>query len=147
MTAAPAERRLEELKEEELKALAAEQAQALRYKALENAGAILGGLSFLGIQYYEYSHLVGEGITFATSTWKGEPINDLFGSTFYAITGFHGAHVLTGVIYLTVIFIKSLGGRYDAAMRRSVQTAVLYEVRLCGSDDDILRLSGTSERR
>jgi len=73
---------------------------------------ILGGVAFLGIQYYEYTHLVGEGITFATSTWKGEPINDLFGSTFYAVTGFHGLHVTAGVIYLICILRGAMAGKY-----------------------------------
>jgi heme/copper-type cytochrome/quinol oxidase subunit 3 len=73
------------------------------------SATILGGVVFLGIQYYEYTHLIHHGMSFA-HFHEG---NNLFGSTFYAITGFHGAHVLTGVIYLTVILIKSLGGRYD----------------------------------
>ncbi len=73
---------------------------------------ILGGLSFLGIQYYEYTHLVAEGITFATSTWHGEPINNLFGSTFYAVTGFHGLHVTAGVIYLMCILKGAMAGKY-----------------------------------
>ena len=73
---------------------------------------ILGGFSFLGIQAYEYTHLVGEGITFTTSTWKGQPINNLFGSTFYAVTGFHGLHVTAGVIYLLCIFKGAMAGKY-----------------------------------
>lgn len=70
---------------------------------------ILGGLAFLGIQAYEYTHLVNHGLGFAHFHHG----NNLFGSTFYAVTGFHGLHVLTGVIYLTVILLKGLKGRYD----------------------------------
>lgn len=70
---------------------------------------IVGGLSFLGIQAYEYTHLIHDGMSLA-HFHEG---NNLFGSTFYAITGFHGAHVFSGVTYLTVILIKSLRGRYD----------------------------------
>ena len=73
------------------------------------AVTIAGGAVFLGIQVYEYKHLLHEGIGFA-SFGHGTA---LFASTFYAITGFHGAHVLTGVIYLIVILFKSLNGRYD----------------------------------
>jgi heme/copper-type cytochrome/quinol oxidase subunit 3 len=73
---------------------------------------ILGGLMFLSVQAYEYTHLVGEGIGFTTSTWEGEPINNLFGSTFYVVTGFHGCHVTAGVIYLTCILRGTLKGRY-----------------------------------
>ena len=73
---------------------------------------ILGGLSFLGIQAYEYTHLVHEGITFATSTWERVPINDRFGSTFFAVTGFHGLHVLSGVIYLSFIWVGAKKGKF-----------------------------------
>ena len=70
---------------------------------------ITGGVIFLGIQVYEYSHLVHMGITL-TKFVHG---NNLFGSTFYIITGFHGLHVLTGVIYLICEYRFALSGRYD----------------------------------
>jgi heme/copper-type cytochrome/quinol oxidase subunit 3 len=73
---------------------------------------ILGGLGFLGIQVYEYSHLVEHGIGLAESSWEGESVNNLFGSTFYAVTGFHGMHVSAGVIYLTCILLGSMRGKY-----------------------------------
>ena len=73
---------------------------------------ILGGLIFLGIQAYEYTHLVHAGIGFASSTWEGLDINDRFGSTFYAVTGFHGLHVLSGVIYLICICRGAMAGKY-----------------------------------
>jgi len=77
---------------------------------------IAGGLTFLGIQVYEYTHLVHAGVTFAGSTLvlpgETEPINALFGSTFYAVTGFHGAHVTAGVIYLCCILKGALQGKY-----------------------------------
>lgn len=70
---------------------------------------IAGGAIFLGIQAYEYSHLVHSGITlnsFAHGT-------SLFGSTFYLVTGFHGLHVATGVGYLTVEYLNARKGHYD----------------------------------
>lgn len=73
---------------------------------------ILGGATFLGIQAYEYTHLVHAGIGFTQSTWQGQPVNSLFGSTFYVVTGFHGLHVLSGVIYLTCILVGTLKGKY-----------------------------------
>lgn len=73
---------------------------------------IIGGASFLGIQYYEYNHLLHQGIGFAESSVDGVAINSLFGSTFYAVTGFHGLHVLSGVIYLICIQIKAMKGAY-----------------------------------
>lgn len=73
---------------------------------------ILGGVAFLGIQAYEYTHLVHAGIGFANSSWEGESVNNLFGTTFYAVTGFHGLHVLSGVIYLCCIFRGATQGKY-----------------------------------
>lgn len=70
---------------------------------------ILGGASFLGIQAYEYTHLIHQGITL-TSFAHG---NNLFASTFYIVTGFHGLHVLTGVVYLICEYRFALQGRYD----------------------------------
>ena len=80
---------------------------------------ILGGVAFLGIQAYEYTHLTHAGITLATSTWEGVAINDRFGATFYAVTGFHGLHVLTGVIYLTCILIGAIRGKYTKGGTRA----------------------------
>jgi cytochrome c oxidase subunit 3 len=88
-------------------------------KAKDQAGTtkwlgltILGGLIFLGIQVYEYTHLVHAGIGFAESTWNGVDINDRFGSTFYAVTGFHGLHVFSGVVYLICILLGTMKGKY-----------------------------------
>ena len=73
---------------------------------------IAGGIAFLGIQAYEYTHLVHSGIGFASSSFEGESINNLFGTTFYAVTGFHGLHVLSGVIYMIIILRGARQGKY-----------------------------------
>lgn len=70
---------------------------------------IAGGVIFLGIQVYEYQHLIHQGMTLA----KFAHGNDLFASTFYIVTGFHGLHVLTGVIYLICEYRMAAAGRYD----------------------------------
>jgi len=70
---------------------------------------IAGGVIFLGIQVYEYTHLIHQGITLASFA-KG---NNLFASTFYIVTGFHGLHVLTGVIYLLCEYRMARRGDYD----------------------------------
>jgi heme/copper-type cytochrome/quinol oxidase subunit 3 len=58
--------------------------------------AILGA-TFLGFQAYEFTSFVHEGLTIHTN---------LFGSSFFILTGFHGAHVTAGVIWLlTLLFI------------------------------------------
>jgi cytochrome c oxidase subunit 3 len=80
---------------------------------------VLGGLGFLGMQAYEWTNLIREGATPATNPW-GVP---LFSSSFFLITGFHGSHVLTGLIVLATTAIRS-------ATRRSttygVEVAGLY---------------------
>jgi len=83
---------------------------------------IIGGLSFLGIQSYEWTHLIRDGMTF-TRFSHGVP---QFGSTFFLITGFHGFHVLSGVIYLAVIMAKAMGGRYDGGNVDHVELAGLF---------------------
>src|SRR5580698_10023611 len=62
----------------------------------------LGGITFLSIQAYEYHHLLFvEGLRLR---------DNLFCATFFALTGFHGAHVFGGVVYLLVILWRSTKG-------------------------------------
>ena len=58
------------------------------------ATAILG-MVFLGFQAYEFTSFVHEGLSIRTN---------LFGSSFYTLTGFHGAHVTAGVLWLWSLF-------------------------------------------
>lgn len=59
---------------------------------------IAGGAIFLGMQAFEWAHVIAEGATLTTNPW-GDPA---FGSYFFLLTGFHGTHVLTGLIVLAV---------------------------------------------
>jgi len=86
---------------------------------------VLGGLFFLGGQVYEYQHLIHLGLEF------GNPLvgESRYATTFYMITSFHGAHVLTGVIYLTVMTINSARGKYDGGGMKaanSIEIAGLF---------------------
>lgn len=84
---------------------------------------ILGGMAFLGIQAYEYTHLAhSQGMNLWEFT-KGVP---QFASTFFVVTGFHGFHVLSGVIYLMVIFGRALAGKYDDGNVNEVEIAGLF---------------------
>ena len=92
---------------------------------------ILGGVIFLGLQAYEWTHLIKHGLTLTTIPHhglSGAEISGsvLFGPTFYTITGFHGAHVTGGVIYLTVILIQGLRGTYTAENNHKVEILGLY---------------------
>jgi len=62
----------------------------------------LGGLCFLGLQAYEWTHVIEEGARLYQNPW-GDP---LFGSYFFLMTGFHGTHVLLGVVVLVTAAIR-----------------------------------------
>jgi cytochrome c oxidase subunit 3 len=80
-------------------------------------GTIAGGATFLGIQAWEWTHLIVHGLTVQTS---------LFGATFFILTGFHGMHVLSGVIYLLCLFVKGARGGYTRDHNSPVEIAGLY---------------------
>ncbi len=79
---------------------------------------VLLGALFLSIQAHEYHELIVEK--------HFTPSSGLFGSCFFTMTGFHGMHVLVGVICMFVVFIKSLRGGYSAAEYRGIEVAGLY---------------------
>jgi cytochrome c oxidase subunit 3 len=58
------------------------------------ATAIAGAI-FLAFQAFEFTSFVHEGLTIKTN---------LFGSSFFTLTGFHGAHVTAGVLWLLTLF-------------------------------------------
>jgi heme/copper-type cytochrome/quinol oxidase subunit 3 len=60
----------------------------------------LGGAIFVGLQAYEWTHLIHRGLTVFGNPWGAT----LFGASFFIITGFHGMHVTAGVIYLLTIY-------------------------------------------
>jgi heme/copper-type cytochrome/quinol oxidase subunit 3 len=61
------------------------------------------GIIFLSIQAIEWNELLHEGI---------EPATNLFGATFYTLTGFHGAHVTGGVFWILGVTIAAFRGHY-----------------------------------
>src|SRR6478736_8188225 len=67
------------------------------------------GAAFVGMQAFEWSKLIVEGVRPWTNPW-GAP---QFGSSFFMITGFHGTHVTIGVIFLLIIARKVLRGDFD----------------------------------
>ncbi len=75
------------------------------------------GTIFLGLQYYEFNSFVAEGLTISTN---------LFGSTFFVLTGCHGLHVLIGVIWLTTLLILSFRDQLGPEKAMNVEIAGLY---------------------
>jgi len=79
----------------------------------------LMGLGFLGMQAYEWTHFIHDGARLDGNPW-GVPA---FSAYFFLITGFHGTHVLIGVLVLFLTALRSLG-RENAGER--VEVAGLY---------------------
>jgi cytochrome c oxidase subunit 3 len=79
---------------------------------------IVGGITFLIMQAFEWHHLLIE---------RGMSIHrDLFDATFFILTGFHGCHVFGGVIYNLVIWIRGLMGKIPQSKAGLVEIAGLY---------------------
>ena len=75
------------------------------------------GMVFLGFQYYEFSSFVHEGLTIQTN---------LFGSTFFTLTGFHGGHVVVGVLLLLTLLTRSFQGKLGPDRAMNVELTGLY---------------------
>ena len=75
------------------------------------------GTVFLGGQFYEFTSFVVEGL---------DPSVNLFGTTFFVLTGFHGAHVTLGVIMLLSLFVISLRGGLPTGESLTVELVGLY---------------------
>ena len=80
------------------------------------------GASFVGMQAFEWTKLIHEGVR----PW-GNPFGaPQFGSAFFMITGFHGLHVTAGVIYLSIVARKVARGDYESKGYDIVEIAGLY---------------------
>ena len=80
------------------------------------ATALLGA-SFIAGQVYEFTSFIREGLTIKTN---------LFGSSFYVMTGFHGVHVTLGIVMLLSLWNMSLRGRLPQHRAEVVEIAGLY---------------------
>jgi len=67
------------------------------------------GLSFVGMQVFEWGKLIEEGVR----PWSNPFGAAQFGASFFMITGFHGIHVSIGVIYLSTVAFKVYRGDYE----------------------------------
>jgi cytochrome c oxidase subunit 3 len=88
---------------------------AVRFTVL----TLVGGTIFLGMQAFEWAHLIGQGASLVQNPWG----DSAFGSYFFVLTGFHGSHVLTGLIVLAATAVRSGRGRSTA---EGVEMAGLY---------------------
>jgi cytochrome c oxidase subunit 3 len=84
---------------------------------------IVGGLTFLGCQAWEWNHFIhgteeglalSNGVVFhGANLQMNEYGPPLFASLFFFITGFHGTHVFSGVLLNTIIFYNVVVGTYQ----------------------------------
>ncbi|MDQ2674206.1 MAG: cytochrome c oxidase subunit 3 [Chloroflexota bacterium] len=72
------------------------------------------GVLFLAGQLYDYSQL-GFGIA-----------DGVFGTVFYTLTGFHGAHVFGGAVGLTIVLARALRGQFSARNHVAVEAVSMY---------------------
>jgi len=80
---------------------------------------MVGGLGFLGMQVYEWTSLIREGARLDSNP-RGVPT---FGASFFMITGFHGSHVLSGLVILGIVAWRLKSGRGTS---QGVELAGLY---------------------
>lgn len=80
---------------------------------------LFGGAVFLGMQAFEWTTLIREGVTISANPWN----IPAFGNFFFLITGFHGTHVLTGVIVLAAVTFRV---RRGVVTEEGVEIAGLY---------------------
>jgi cytochrome c oxidase subunit 3/cytochrome o ubiquinol oxidase subunit 3 len=98
-------------------ALAALQRGKIQESRVWLAATGLLGSIFVGGQVYEFTGFIERGATLQSS---------LFGTTFFTLTGFHGAHVTVGIIILFSVFLNSLRGKIRQENSLVVELAGLY---------------------
>jgi cytochrome c oxidase subunit 3 len=87
-----------------------------RFFILQIATIILGAL-FEILQVIEFSAAFGRGLTLTANT---------FASAFFTLTGFHGAHVLGGLILLVLILFRAYRGQFSSRHHVAVNAVTLY---------------------
>ena len=83
---------------------------------------LLGAL-FLGIQGFEWTRLVGYGLTLSSS---------VYGATFYALIGAHGLHVLIAIVSLLFVLSRAWRRRYSTESHTGVRLCQIYWLFVVG---------------
>ena len=81
------------------------------------AVSLLLGAIFLCMQALEYVNLIEEGLTLSSG---------VYGSTFYTLTGFHGAHVAGGAAFILIVLLRARSGQFTARYHDTVEMASYY---------------------
>jgi cytochrome c oxidase subunit 3/cytochrome o ubiquinol oxidase subunit 3 len=75
------------------------------------------GATFLGFQAFEFTEFYHKGLKLDTN---------LFGSSFFILTGFHGAHVTIGVMWLLVLWLEAFKGKLPPSRSETLEISGLY---------------------
>ena len=75
------------------------------------------GVTFLLMQAFDYTVLAKEGLSLGATT---------FGTTYFTLTGFHGAHVFGGALMLGVVVYRGMAGQFSARHHDMVEATSLY---------------------
>jgi cytochrome c oxidase subunit 3 len=78
---------------------------------------IFCGMFFVGMQAFEFTHFVHRGMGYTTN---------LFSSTFFTLTGFHGTHVTIGLIWLISVLTVAVRGKLPPEKALNLEMAALY---------------------
>ncbi|MBP7686347.1 MAG: heme-copper oxidase subunit III [Thermoflexales bacterium] len=95
---------------------AAQQGHKRNLTAWMIATVVLGTI-FVSIQAFEYSKLGSEGHTLSSS---------LAGNVFFTLTGFHGLHVIIGVLWGVVVLLRAARGGFNQRNFMGVELFGLY---------------------
>lgn len=98
-------------------ALAALQRNDQKWAKVWLALTVMCGFFFAGMQVYEFQHFIHKGLTMQ---------GNLFGASFYTLTGFHGTHVALGTLWLLTILIQMLRGEMSPKNAINLENAALY---------------------
>jgi heme/copper-type cytochrome/quinol oxidase subunit 3 len=77
----------------------------------------LFGLTFISGQVYEFTEFYRQGLSLSSN---------MFGTSFFVLTGLHGAHVTMGIIWLLILWGRSVQGHLPQEKSEAVEIAGLY---------------------
>lgn len=94
---------------------------------------LLSGAAFLGIQAYEYYHFIAGGehlkAALEAAGLSGSyfrPNSSIYAACFYGATGFHGLHVLAGLIFILYVIVRAWQGGWSPGNHGRVEYLTLY---------------------
>ena len=81
------------------------------------SATVMCGVFFVSMQVYEFTHFYHKGMGYSTN---------LFSTTFFTLTGFHGSHVTLGVLWLSTVLILAIRGKLPPEKSLNLELAALY---------------------